>query len=108
MRAVIALRVYHLKGRDFEVPMCGAAYLTSYHPQLCDWFRIGEEILCYSSPQNCAELLLTVLGDDKRLASVRSAARARSLQDHTWETRFTRLFEMIRNIQDGSPGPSVA
>jgi hypothetical protein len=90
--------VFHLKGRDFEVPMCGAAYVTSYHPELCNWFHVGTEILCYSSPLNCAELLASLLHDDERLEIIRTAVLARSLRDHTWEARFRSLFEKVRSL----------
>ena len=47
--------VAHLKGRDFEVPMCGALYLTSFNSELADFYVIGREILCYSSLEDCAD-----------------------------------------------------
>ena len=62
--------VQHLKGRDFEVPMCGAVYLTTYNPELCDWYQVGEEILCYGSFQNCAEILINLLSDSKKMEKI--------------------------------------
>ncbi len=87
--------VQHLKGRDFEVPMCGAVYLTSYNPELADWYAIGEEILCYSSPQNCVEILDWTLRDTQKQTKIRSAALLRSLRDHTWESRLNTLFDVL-------------
>jgi len=87
--------VQHLKGRDFEVPMCGALYLTSYNPELTDWYDIGREILCYSSPQNCAEILGIILRDESLQESIRRAALARAQKDHTWEGRILSIFHLL-------------
>lgn len=89
--------VQHLKGRDFEVPMCGALYLTSYNPDLCDFFNIGYEILCYSSLEECEELIIRYLDDPDTCESIRSAARDRSLKDHTWEKRLNSVLNLFRH-----------
>jgi hypothetical protein len=89
--------VKHLKGRDFEVPMCGALYLTSYNPELTDFFEIGREILCYASFEECADLLHWLLRHPADAQAIRRAALARSLRDHTWEHRFNTLFSLLTN-----------
>ncbi|MBT9168244.1 MAG: hypothetical protein DDT19_01589 [Syntrophomonadaceae bacterium] len=89
--------VQHLKGRDFEVPMCGALYLTSYNHELADWYDIGREILCYSSQENCAEVLHWILGDAEKQESIRNAAIQRCLKEHTWEQRLQRVFNCLRH-----------
>lgn len=89
--------VQHLKGRDFEIPMCGAVYLTSYNPELADWFDIGKDILCYSSPQNCAETLHWILGDTDRQEQIRNTVLSRSLREHTWEHRIIKIFRLLRH-----------
>lgn len=88
--------VQHLKGRDFEVPMCGALYLTSYNPELADHYEIGKEILCYSSPENCAEILHWILRRPAEQERIRQAALKRSLRDHTWEKRLNDMFALFR------------
>ncbi len=87
--------VKHLKGRDFEVPMCGSLYLTTYNPELADHFRIGQEILCYSSPEECADLAHWVLRHPDEAKHVREAALARSLGDHTWEHRLRQMMSLF-------------
>jgi hypothetical protein len=87
--------VKHLKGRDFEVPMCGALYLTSFNPELADHFEVGREILCYASPEECADLLHWVLRHPEQAQRVREAALARSLRDHTWAVRLQALFSNL-------------
>jgi spore maturation protein CgeB len=96
MGAVIQTdRIKHLKGRDFEVPMSGAAYLTSFNPELTDHFDVGREILCYASESECAEVLSFVLRRPELLVELRRAARARCLRDHTWERRVRELYDLF-------------
>ncbi|MBI5100215.1 MAG: glycosyltransferase family 1 protein [Nitrospirae bacterium] len=87
--------VKHLKGRDFEVPMCGALYLTSYNPELCDFFDIGREILCYGSIEEGAELIRWFLRNPEESEKIRASARNRSIRDHTWEKRLKNLFDLL-------------
>ncbi|MBK9519330.1 MAG: glycosyltransferase family 1 protein [Anaeromyxobacter sp.] len=89
-------RIKHLKGRDFEVPMCGAVYLTSFNPELADHYAIGSEILCYASVEECAEVLAWVLHRPGEQERIRAAARARSLRDHTWVKRIVDLTAQLR------------
>jgi spore maturation protein CgeB len=84
-----------LKGRDFEAPMCGTVYVTSYNPELADFYAIGQEIFCYTTPRDCSDLVQWLLSNPDRQADVRRAARARALHDHTWESRFSALFSLF-------------
>lgn len=87
--------VKHLKGCDFEVPMPGALYMTSYNPELTDHYRIGEEILCYSSFEECADLVHWILRHPDEAEKIRLQALKRSLKDHTWEKRLLSLFNLF-------------
>ncbi len=44
-----------LKGRDFEVPSCGAVYLTSYNENLPRVYKIREEIETYLDFKDCVK-----------------------------------------------------
>jgi hypothetical protein len=86
----------NIKGRDFDGPCAGSgAYLTSYHPELADFFRIGEEIVCYSSPDECIELARWLLADDPRRRAIARAGRERCLREHTWLHRFKRILQTL-------------
>jgi hypothetical protein len=99
-------RVKHLKGRDFEVPMSGCAYLTSYNAELTDHFEVGREILCYSSFEECGETLAWLLKRPQQLEAVRIAARARCLRDHTWDHRIASLVALLARAQGASRRPA--
>jgi spore maturation protein CgeB len=87
--------VKHLKGRDFEVPMCGGLYLTTFNPELSDHYQIGKEILCYSSFEECAEIVHWILRHPEEAQEIRQTALDRSLREHTWDRRFRQLFELF-------------
>ena len=87
--------VKHLKGRDFEVPMTGALYLTTYNAELARYFDIGREILCYGSYAECAELVVRMLGSPELAETIRAAGHARALRDHTWRRRVGELFDAL-------------
>jgi hypothetical protein len=91
----------HLKGRDFEVPMSGAVYLTSFNPELADHFRIGEEILCYSSFVECADVLRWLLARPDVAERIRAAARERSLREHTWDSRIAAMIALLTGKDNG-------
>jgi len=84
-----------LKGRDFEVPMSGAVYLTQHNPELALVFDIGREVLTYRDVQDCARNIREVLADESRAAEIRGAARARSLRDHTYFARWRPVLETL-------------
>jgi spore maturation protein CgeB len=98
-----------LKGRDFEVPMSGALYLTQDNPELSTVFEVGREILTYRDAEDCARVIRDILQDEDRAGRLRAAARARCLRDHTYVVRWRNVFRAIGAIGaigDGDPGES--
>jgi spore maturation protein CgeB len=84
-----------LKGRDFEVAMSGALYLTQNNPELSMVFEVGREILTYDDVEDCADVIRAILKDKDRAAEIRAAARARCLKDHTYTARWTGVFRAL-------------
>jgi spore maturation protein CgeB len=80
-----------LKGRDFEVPSCGAVYLTSDNADLHKVYRVGEEMETYTDFADCARKIRDLLAHPERCERMRAAARAAVLSRHTWEQRFRSL-----------------
>jgi spore maturation protein CgeB len=86
-------RLMCLKGRDFEVPMSGGLYLTQYNSDLEQVFDLGREIVTYTDEVDCAAKILALLADEKGASAIRRAGRARCLRDHTYEARWSSVFE---------------
>ncbi len=83
-----------LKGRDFEIPMSGALYLTQHNPELEIVFDVGKEILTYRNAKECASLIRHYLAHPDEAASIRTAARERCLRDHTYLARWSQVFRL--------------
>jgi spore maturation protein CgeB len=93
-----------LKGRDFEVPMSGALYLTQNNPELSMVFEVGREILTYDDVEDCADVIRAILKDEDRASGIRAAARARCLKDHTYTARWTAVFTALGALTPLSGG----
>jgi len=84
-----------VKGRDFEIPLTGTPYLTSYNPTLGRFFSEGEEILFY---RNCARLLALLRrlkGTTALLHEIGQAGQRRSASEHTWTHRWQTLLDAL-------------
>lgn len=90
-----SMRESCLKGRDFEVPMSGAVYLTSEHPDLHKVYSIDREIVTYQDKRDILQKARFLLNNPDKCAQIRKAARERCLRDHTWERRFQDVFEIL-------------
>lgn len=90
-----SMRETCLKGRDFEVPMCGAVYLTTDQPDLYRVYDAGREVVTYYSKEDCLQKIRYLLAHPEECERIRLAARQRCLRDHTWERRFKDLFKLM-------------
>jgi hypothetical protein len=89
------VKVQHLKGRDFEVPMSGGLYLTSYNAELEECYEIGKEIVCYKDKWDCLGKIRYLLNHPEEADVIRKAGWQRALRDHTWEQRLEQLFRLV-------------
>lgn len=85
----------HVRLRDFEAPMSGAFYLLEYTPEIEEYYRIGEEIECFTSRAELLDKTRYYLRNGERRESIRRAGQKRALADHTWERRFRALFSEL-------------
>lgn len=84
----------NVKGRDFDAP-CVGAYVTSFNPDLTDWFRIGSEVSCYSNADEALDVLRWLLRDDDARGKLARRGRARCIAQHTWRARFETVLEAL-------------
>lgn len=85
-----------LKGRDFEVPMTGCAYLTTWNQELAEYFVPNREILFYKNEDELVGQLRTHIADPVGTRCIGSMGRVRSLREHTWRARLQRLINTIK------------
>lgn len=84
--------LYHLRLRDFEIPMSGGFYLTRYTEELEDYFEVGKEIECYRTTEELLDKCRYYLKNETAREEIGRAGLTRSLACHTWEKRFNDLF----------------
>lgn len=88
-------RITCLKGRDFEVPMTGNAYLTQYNHELTHMYDVGREIACYLNVNDCIEQIRMLLDNPAEAAALGRASRERALRDHSWTARTDELLRWL-------------
>jgi hypothetical protein len=89
-----------LKGRDFEVPMCGGLYLTSENPDLHLVYDVGREIVTYRTKEDCLKMVHYFIDHPEEAMAIRRAARFKCLQEHTWEKRFDLVFKLADILKE--------
>jgi len=90
--------VEQVKGRDFEVPGCGGFLLTRASPEIGRYFEIGREIVCYESTADLAEKIRHYLSHEEQRETITAAGYRRTIAEHTYERRFTALFERMKLV----------
>ena len=88
-------RPSQIKGRNFEVPGCGGFLLTDRVPHLERYFELGTEVAVYDGPDDLIEQVGRWLADEPARAAVAEAGYRRVLAEHTYDHRFTEIFEAL-------------
>ena len=103
-RIAINVLVTQCKGannlRTFEATGCGAFLLTEHSREQAELlFRDGEELVCYRTAEELAELARRYLDDEPARARIAAAGRRRCLAEHTLGHRlgtWLRIAEELR------------
>jgi spore maturation protein CgeB len=85
--------------RDFEVPMSGSCLVTQFNEEIIQFYEPGVEVLTFSGETELADKILYY---STNLSQAREIARnglRRALAEHTWESRFDRLFKSLHLIR---------
>ena len=85
----------HLHLRDFEAPMAGALYLTSFCEELKEFYEPDLEILVYRNEHEMLDKIRYYLKHETEAQRVRLGGHRRSLNCHTYNRRFQKLFQSI-------------
>ncbi|OPJ54645.1 CgeB family protein [Clostridium oryzae] len=81
-----------IKGRNFEVPACGGFLLTSDVEELNRYYRIGKEVVVYSSFDDMVEKIRYYLKNNIEREKIAEAGYIRTIQEHTYEKRLINIF----------------
>ena len=84
-----------IKGRNFEIPGCGGFLLTGRADNMEEYYRIGEEVACFGSTADLVEQIHFYLANEGRRNAAALAGHRRTLAEHTYVHRFSRIFETM-------------
>ena len=87
--------IYIIKGRDFEAPMCGSFYITSYHDELSEWYDIGSEIETYKSKEELLEKIKYYLKNDTEREKIANNGYLKCTQNYTSYNFFDTVFNKV-------------
>jgi len=94
-QAALARRVDQIKGRNFEIPGCGGFQLTGEAEDLGSYYEIGSEIVTFTDAADLIEKARYYLEHEEERAAIARAGYERTLREHTYEKRFTQIFERM-------------
>lgn len=84
--------------RLFEATACGAALVTDQKSNISDFFEPGKEIEVYENPQDAANLVVGLLSDPARLASLAMQGQRRTLEHHSIGSRMAVLSAFLNEL----------
>ena len=88
-------KIKQIKGRVFEVPMCGGFLLTDYVDKLENYFDVGKEIVCYEDERDLVNKIKYYLINKKEREKIAMSGYHASLERNTWHSRFRDIFKNL-------------
>jgi spore maturation protein CgeB len=85
----------YVNPRTFELAGCGAFQLVDYRSLLPDLFRVGEEIVCFSTLAEARRLISYYLSHEAEGAAIAMRAKQRALKEHTYAHRMRAMLEIV-------------
>lgn len=92
-------KIKQIKGRIFEVPMCGGFLLTDYVDGLEEYFDIEKEIVCYEDEEDLLRKIKYYLKNDVKREEIAKNGYRAALERNTWGIRFNKIFQELEFIK---------
>jgi spore maturation protein CgeB len=86
---------FGIKGRIFKVCLAGGFLLTEYTPGIENFFKIGEEIVCFQSPEEMVDKINYYLNHDDERQAIAQAGWQRANKEYTAFHIMSRVFQEI-------------
>jgi hypothetical protein len=94
-RHIQAAREYANNMRLFETTGVGSLLVTDEKANLHELFEPGREVVTYASADELVEKARHYLDNEDELRAVAAAGHARTLREHTYETRMRELVPIL-------------
>jgi hypothetical protein len=86
---------YAGNARLFEATGVGTLLVTDWKKNLHEMFEPGKEVVCYRTPEECAEMVQYYLGHDEERKAIARAGQQRTLREHTYYQRMQELSDIV-------------
>lgn len=86
-----------IKGRIFEISMCGGFLLTEYANGLEKYFELDKEIVCFHTIAEAIDKARYYLENESERRKIAEAGWKKVNLNYTWEKHFRDVFEVIEN-----------
>ena len=83
--------------RMFEATGAGACLLTDWKENIHDLFEPDKEVVTYKSIEECGDKVKWLMDHPNEMDKIAQAGKARTLKDHTFETRAEILNNIIKD-----------
>ncbi len=84
-----------IKGRNFEVPGCGGFLLTGAADNLEDYYKIGQEVVVYTTVRDMIDKIRYYLAHEDEREAIAQKGYFRIIKDHTYEIRYREIFRQM-------------
>lgn len=93
--------------RTYEIPACGGFMLHERSPELLELYKEGEEVACFSSPQELAEKIDYYLVRPEVRDTIAGAGHRRCVPAYSYDNRMAEILrwheEASKKVRSGSP-----
>lgn len=84
-----------IKGRNFEVPGTGNFLLTGPADNLEEYYTDRKEVAVFRSPEEMVDMIRYHSTHDSERDAIAAAGYRRTLEEHTWERRWSEIFTRV-------------
>lgn len=95
LKSALNSRVKQIKSRNFEIPACGGFLITGDADNLKDYYIDGKEIVIFKTKEDLVNKINYYLNHPQEVKDIAKAGLKRTLQDHTYEKRFSEIFNVL-------------
>lgn len=85
-----------IKARNFEINYFAGFQLADYVPGLEDYYDIGKDLACYSTPEEAAMLVRYFLENEKERECMRDRGMLKARQSYTYTAQLKKTLEEIK------------
>lgn len=85
-------QISQIKARNFEINYYGGFQLTDYAPTIEEYYNLGKEIACYSTPEEAVLQIKYYLQNEAEREAIKVAGHRRAKEGYTYTGQFRKIF----------------